>query len=179
MARFLPGSIKGERGIDGAAGASRAAADPGAGLFLHDDSDGAEVRFANGSSSRRKSGGGETRADKELKVMLLFLSRLLVECGDSGIVADANVDVDARGDKDVAPERTRILDVKVVGLVGGEVVGERGPWRNEGTRMACRELLFVRLFVMVAIVSSVEGSKPGFNSGIRLRSGLAVCCSSW
>lgn len=118
MSGIFPGSFKGEWGIGGVGIVST-------GVDLN-DSDGAEVRFANGSSSRRKSRGGEVRA--ELKVKLLFLALLSTPGWDeSGPAVDTNVEVDALGDVGVAAEWARILDVSAVGLGGGEVVGESVP----------------------------------------------------
>jgi hypothetical protein len=98
------------------------------------------LRLANGSSSRRKSGGGESRGED------------MGSMGDVGAVAAccpvlALLMTPVQRPRAAADDRARSLDILLLG--GGEVgeVGEVGleleePWRKEGTRTAPTERRF-------------------------------------
>ena len=103
---------------------------------------GPAVRSANGSSSSRKSGGGESREDG---------TKVGVSMGESGEGTGSSFAADRmlqRPPTTAAEECARILEVLFApfalesGLVPFGLVGvELEPWRNVGTRIDCTERL--------------------------------------
>ena len=103
---------------------------------------GPAVRSANGSSSRRKSGGGESREDG---------TKVGVSTGESGEGTGSSLGAGRilqRPLTAAAEECARSLEVLFApfalksGLVPSGLVGvELEPWRNVGTRIDCTERL--------------------------------------
>jgi len=159
------GSCSGERGIGGRTVDDGASVEGTVDVELErvNDMAGPPVRLAKGSSSRRKSGGGEVRGrDGEedtmpkvllplilpmLKVILRFLwcTSPIVGTGVDGVMVELEDDVEGP-----ALDAERILDESMglngFGLLGGEMAFEVGTTdvlcRNEGTKIACSEPRF-------------------------------------